>query len=122
MSHVKALGAILLGLAVAAPAAAQRLPTRGETRAITAVVKADVAKDGIVDPATLKLVHLRVATVRDPRGYGWAAAARVSPSAQTDVVVLRRVGGQWMVRSSGSSNQGCVMPKAIRVDLDIGCP
>ena len=99
----------------AAPAAAQRLPTKGEKAAITAAVKADVTLPG------MRVVGIRVATVLDAQHRRFAVASRTAPNAQPDIAVLLLRADHWTVYSAGSVDQGCGIAIAVRVDIALEC-
>ena len=108
---VVALGA----LALAANAAAERVPTTHEAAAISHALHTSSATRAV------KCFHVRhvVISTEGPWARARVVACRHSDNALA-VLQLRR--GHWRVRDIGTADTGCtVAPRRVRIDLDLIC-
>lgn len=115
--------AIVTSVTVVGQARAQRLPAPSEKQAIVSIVLEHVkCCSADVDPTRVKLTRIRVATVHDPRGRGWALVDIYATGVGGESMLLDRRAGAWKVVDEGTSDVGCgLAPLVIRVDLDLAC-
>lgn len=95
----------VLGLTLSVSAMAWRYPTQNERSAITRVLSRALR----VSHRKFHISHIRVSTAGP-----WASAAvRIYfgnlPVSATDI--LHDVRGKWILVSSGTAGEGCVMPR-----------
>jgi hypothetical protein len=111
------LAALVLLLALAAPAGARRPPTVAENKAIRTAMTAFIRKG---DPAAKdnRVIRVVVSTV-SPQ---WALTTQNSPTVGRSSALLHRGPSAWKVVTFGTGGFRCsIAPRKVLRDLDFGC-
>lgn len=105
---------VALAFAVAAPASANRVPTKAEKRAIATVANRWLSASVVFGGATARITDVRISTVKDP-GVGFARANALAANQGLPMLFVRfKPGGRWLVSDWGPASCQFVRRDVIR--------